>query len=92
MAFDASSRKVDHSAKERQYKKSLVKFTKLLWTMDAETSLEKVCEMDKGASSYMEWLQRSSRAWPRGRLEGSWCRRPGKSKNGQRGAAVVAGA
>ena len=60
MAFDASAKKVDHSAKERQYKKSLVKFTKLLWTMEAEMSLGRLCEMEQGHASYMDGLQRSS--------------------------------
>ena len=51
---------MDKGAQERQFKKSLVKFTKLLWAMDAETSMQRLAGVPQAGNAYREWCSKNS--------------------------------
>jgi len=58
--FTAAATKVDHSAQRKQWKASLAKFTRLLWSMDWEGSLRTLVVNPQSLSVFGRWLQEQS--------------------------------
>ena len=59
-AFAKSLTKVDQEAQRKQWKSSLAKFTRLLWSMDWEGSLRTLVSQPASISIFGRWLQGES--------------------------------
>ncbi|KAG8468046.1 hypothetical protein KFE25_007098 [Diacronema lutheri] len=57
--FEQEAVKVDASDKKKQFKASMVKFTKLLWTIDTEASLDKLMEVSSAKEAFHAFLQKT---------------------------------
>ena len=55
---------VDAEAQRKQWKSSLAKFTRLLWSMDWEGSLRTLMAEPASISVFGRWLQESLRTTP----------------------------
>ena len=58
--FTAAMTKVDQTAQRKQWKSSLAKFTRLLWSMDWEGSLRTLIANPQSLSAFGRWLQSDS--------------------------------
>lgn len=56
-AFDESLQNVDLAAQKAQWRDSMVKFTRLLWSVDWEGSLRQVLMQPAGQAELRKWLQ-----------------------------------
>jgi len=61
-AFSDTATKVDEAAQRKQYKASMVKFTRLLWSMDWEGSLRNVMGQPVAVSAFGQWLTQHSKS------------------------------
>ncbi|KAJ1627855.1 hypothetical protein T492DRAFT_168219, partial [Pavlovales sp. CCMP2436] len=50
---------VDSDAKGKQFKASMIKFTKLLWTIDTEASLEKLMDTKQAKDAFHKFLKKT---------------------------------
>ncbi|KAJ1627858.1 PAS domain-containing protein, partial [Pavlovales sp. CCMP2436] len=50
---------VDADAKKKQFKTAMIKFTKLLWTIDTEASLEKLMEVPEAREAFHNFLEKT---------------------------------
>ncbi|KAJ1627857.1 hypothetical protein T492DRAFT_630535, partial [Pavlovales sp. CCMP2436] len=57
--FDQEAVKIDASAKAAQFRSSMIKFTKLLWTLDAESSLAKLMEVGEAYQAFHKFLEKT---------------------------------
>ena len=48
---------VDMAAQKKQWKSSLAKFTRLLWSMDWETSLKELAKDSNATQTFARWMQ-----------------------------------
>ena len=58
--FDEGLKVVDAEAQRKQYKASMVKFTRLLWSMEWDTSLKQLLMQPVGLQSFGQWLQKEA--------------------------------
>ena len=58
--FPKALQKVDQEAQRKQWKSSLAKFTRLLWSMDWEGSLRTLISQPASISVFGRWLQGES--------------------------------
>jgi PAS domain S-box-containing protein len=61
-AFDTALTKVDEAAQRKQYRSSMIKFTRLVWSMDWEASLRSLLGQKEAVASLGQWLQKESPA------------------------------
>jgi len=61
-AFEESLTDVNYEAQRKQWKSSLAKFTRLLWSMDWESSLRMLAAMPQSAQAFGQWLQANNPA------------------------------
>ena len=59
-AFAKALTKVDQEAQRKQWKSSLAKFTRLLWSMDWEGSLRTLVSQPASISIFGKWMQQES--------------------------------
>jgi PAS domain S-box-containing protein len=57
--FDQANVQVDNAQKQQQFRNSMVKFTKLLWTLDTESSLEKLMQVPDAYEAYHKFLEKT---------------------------------
>ena len=60
--FSVTATQVDQAAQRKQWKSSLAKFTRLLWSMDWEGSLRTLIANPQSLSTFGRWLQSDSPA------------------------------
>ena len=59
-AFSKALTKVDQEAQRKQWKSSLAKFTRLLWSMDWEGSLRSLVSQPASIGVFGQWLSKES--------------------------------
>ena len=58
--FDANLQKVDVAAQRTQWRASMAKFTRLLWSIDYDSSLSYVLMQPAGQQAFGQWLQQNA--------------------------------
>ena len=58
--FDTSLTKVDDAAQRKQWRSSMAKFTRLVWSLDWEISLRQLMAQPAAQNAFGQWLQQHS--------------------------------
>ena len=58
--FDEALQKVDDAAQRKQWRASMAKFTRLVWSLDWDTSLRRLLTQPVGQMAFQQWLQNNA--------------------------------